>query len=372
MSKSNKVNILIIGLITPYNKMVNKQAYFDEFEKLVKTNFIEPVASYFTTLRELDAATFLTKGKLDEVRLLCLEHNIEEVIFSEKLSPNQEMKLEKLLDVTIFDRTHLILEIFEKQAYSEEAKIQVKIAFLEYKKTRVSGRGSHFSQQAGRVGIISGAGETQKELDLQHINHLLVRLRKELKHLEEHQLRQRKERIKNNIFQIAIVGYTNAGKSTIFNMLTGESVLAEDKLFATLSTTTRKLFISDEIKNKVVVTDTVGFIQNIPHELIKSFKSTISELLYASLLLHVVDISNDDWINHFLFVQKTIMELGGENIPMLIIFNKVDLLSDGKISEIISRLKTYIGDKKYIFLNALEKEKTKKLLMMTLVKIINK
>ena len=190
--------------------------------------------------------------------------------------------------------------------------------------------------------------------------------------MEEHQVRQRKERIKNNIFQVAIVGYTNAGKSTIFNMLTGESVLAEDKLFATLSTTTRKFFISDQIQKKVVLTDTVGFIQNIPHELIKSFKSTISELLYASLLLHVVDISNEDCINHFLFVQKTIMELGGGNIPMLIIFNKIDLLSEVKMNDIISKFKNYIGNKNYIFLNALEKEKTKKLLMMTLVEILDK
>ena len=372
MNKSNQVNVLIIGLITPFNRMVNKQAYFDEFVKLVKTNFIDPVASYFTTLREIDASTFLTKGKLEEVRLLCLEHSIAEVIFSEKLSPNQEMKLEKILDVTVFDRTHLILEIFEKQAYSEEAKIQVKIAFLEHKKTRVSGKGSHFSQQSGRFGVISGAGETQKELDLQHIDHLLVRLKKELRHLEDHQARQRKERIKNNVFQIAIVGYTNAGKSTLFNMLTGESVLAEDKLFATLSTTTRKLFICDEIKKKIVVTDTVGFIQNIPHELIKSFRSTISELLYASLLLHVVDISDNDWVNQFLVVKKTITELGGDKIPVLVVFNKVDLVSDLKMSCMQSEINNYIGEADHIFVNSLEKYYVDKLLSIIKLKILHK
>lgn len=360
--KNNKNNILIIGLITPLNRMVNKEAYFFEFKKLIETNFIIPTATYFSTLRDVDPATFVTKGKLEEIKKICIENNIHEVIFSEKLSPHQEMKLEKILDAIVFDRTHLILEIFEKQATSEEAKIQVKIAFLEHKKTRVAGHGSHFSQQAGRFGIISGAGETQKELDLRHIDHLLVRLKKELKHLEEHKARQRKERIKNKIFQIAIVGYTNAGKSTLFNTLTKSSLLAADKLFATLTTTTRKLFIADEIPEKVVITDTVGFIQNIPHELIESFKSTITELLYASLLLHVIDISHQDWVNHYLVVKKTIEELGGEKIPIIVVFNKIDLLDQEKMPFILEQIKQYLPHETYIFANSLEKEDGQKLL----------
>jgi GTP-binding protein HflX len=353
---NKNINILVVGLITPLNKMVNKDAYFSEFMKLIETNFITPKATYFTTLREIDSAFFVTKGKLEELKKICIENDIDEVIFSEKLSPHQEMRLEKTLDATVFDRTHLILEIFEKQAFSEEAKIQVKIAFLEHKKTRVAGHGSHFSQQAGRFGIISGAGETQKELDLRHIDHLLVKLKRELKHIEEHKGRQRKDRIKNNIFQIAIVGYTNAGKSTLFNTLTKSSLLAEDKLFATLTTTTRKLFLNDELMKKVVITDTVGFIQNIPHELIESFNSTISEILFASLLLHVIDVSNPDWINHYLVVKKTIDDLGAKNIPTIIVFNKVDLIPENDRADLNETIKQYIPDSECIFTDARSKD----------------
>jgi GTP-binding protein HflX len=358
---NQKINILIVGLITPQNRMVHTESYFAEFKKLIETNFITPKASYFTKLRSIDPSTFITKGKLEEIKKICIENDIDEIILSEKLSPHQEMKLEKILEVTVYDRNHLILEIFEKQAQTEEAKIQVQIAFLEHQKTRVAGHGSHFSQQSGRFGIISGAGETQKELDLRHIDHLLHRLKKELKNLEAHQERQRKERLKNNVFHIAIVGYTNAGKSTLFTTLTKSPVLAEDKLFATLTTTTRELFISDQLKRKVVITDTVGFIQNIPHELIESFKSTISELLYASLLIHVIDASNTDFEKQYETVIQTIAELGGGDIPTIEIYNKADLLSSEAKEEIIKRVTLYNQQypdhtRKVFFTNAKNKE----------------
>lgn len=358
---NQKINILIVGLITPQNRMVHTESYFAEFQKLIETNFIIPKVSFFTKLRTIDPSTFITKGKLEEIKKLCIENDIDEIILSEKLSPHQEMKLEKILEVTVYDRTHLILEIFEKQAHTEEAKIQVQIAFLEHQKTRVAGHGSHFSQQSGRFGIISGAGETQKELDLRHIDHLLHRLKKELKNLEAHQERQRKERLKNNVFHIAIVGYTNAGKSTLFTTLTKSPVLAEDKLFATLTTTTRELFVSDELKGKVVITDTVGFIQNIPHELIESFKSTISELLYASLLIHVIDASNTDFEKQYDTVVQTISELGGGNIPTIEIYNKADLLTEDAKNEIIKRVTLYNQQypdyiRKVFFTNAKNKE----------------
>lgn len=358
---NQKINILIVGLITPQNRMVHTESYFAEFQKLIETNFIIPKVSFFTKLRTIDPSTFITKGKLEEIKKLCIENDIDEIILSEKLSPHQEMKLEKILEVTVYDRTHLILEIFEKQAHTEEAKIQVQIAFLEHQKTRVAGHGSHFSQQAGRFGIISGAGETQKELDLRHIDHLLHRLKKELKNLEAHQERQRKERLKNKVFHIAIVGYTNTGKSTLFTTLTKSQVLAEDKLFATLTTTTRELFVSDELKGKVVITDTVGFIQNIPHELIESFKSTISELLYASLLIHVIDASNTDFEKQYDTVVQTISELGGGDIPTIEIYNKADLLSEEAKEEIIRRVTLYNQQypehiRKVLFTNAKNKE----------------
>jgi GTP-binding protein HflX len=357
LDTKKKNNVLIIGLITPQNKMVYPEYYFKEFEKLVETNFIVPTFRYFSKLRSIDPSTYVTKGKLEEIKKICIENNIDEIIFSEKLSPHQEMRLEKILEVTVYDRTHLILEIFEKQAHSDEAKIQVELAFLEHKKTRVAGHGSHFSQQSGRFGIISGAGETQKELDLRHIDHLMQRLNKELKKIESHKNRQRKDRIKNNVYSISIIGYTNAGKSTLFNTLTKASVFVEDKLFATLNTTTRELFISDKLIKKIVITDTVGFIQNIPHELIVSFHSTLAELKYSSLLLHLIDISDKDWKQQYHTVRETIKELDAEKIPVVEVFNKIDLLDSIEYETLKIKL-TEDNKKDIIFINATDKKST--------------
>jgi GTP-binding protein HflX len=352
--------ILIIGLTTPQNYMLDQESYFEEFKKLVTSNFITPTGEYFSKLRSIDPSTFLTKGKLEEVKKICLDNEIEEVIFSEKLSPHQEMKLEKILHATVYDRTHLILEIFEKQAQTEEAKIQIKIAFLNHKKTRVAGQDSHFSQQAGRVGIISGAGETQKELDLQHIDHLLQKLNRDLERIEQTKKTQRKERIKNNTFSISIIGYTNSGKSTLFNTLTKSSILAEDKLFATLDTTTRELFIADDLKNKIIITDTVGFIQNIPHQLIASFKNTLSEIDYSSLLIHLIDISNRDWANQYKTVIETIKEITSKEIAIINVYNKIDALSEEKIQEIKDAI--LLKDPNALFISAKNKQTLSELL----------
>lgn len=328
-----KANVLIVGLITPTNKMVYPEYYFQEFKKLIETNYISPVAEYFTKLRSFDSSTYLTKGKLEEVKALCVANEIDEVIFSEKLSPHQEMKLEAALGAIVYDRTHLILEIFEKQAQSEEAKLQVQIAFLEHKKTRVAGNESHFSQQAGRFGVTSGAGETQKELDLRHIDHLLVRLKKEIKELEAHKMRQRKERIKNEVYSISLIGYTNAGKSTLFNMMTKSDVYVEDKLFATLSTTTRELYLEDDFKRKIVISDTVGFIQNLPHELIVSFHSTLEELRYANLLIHVIDLSHKNWRQQYQTVKETLEKLELQDKEIIDVYNKIDMVSHEELEE---------------------------------------
>lgn len=349
-----KAKVLIVCLLTPLNKRISPESYFDEFKQLVRTNFVVPVVEYFTKLREIDSSTYLTKGKLEEIKKICLDNEIEEVIFSEKLSPHQEMKLEEALQCTIYDRTHLILEIFEKQAQTEEAKLQVEIAFLEHKKTRVAGKGLGMSQQFGRFGVVSGAGETQKELDLRHIDHLLVRLRKEIKNLQAHKMRQRKERLKNNIFGIALVGYTNAGKSTLFNTLTKEAVFAEDKLFATLTTTTRELFLDEHLKNKAVLSDTVGFIQNLPHELIASFHSTLEDLKYSNVLIHVIDISHKSWQQQKITVEETIKLLGLQDKKIIEVYNKIDLIEDSTLDT----YKKLFFDKEVFFLQANKKSST--------------
>jgi GTP-binding protein HflX len=346
--------ILLVGCLNPHNITIDFNAYLDEFESLVRANTITVFQLYRVKLREINPSTFLTKGKLEELRVFCLENSIEEVIFSEKLTPHQEMKLEKVLGITVYDRTHLILEIFEKQAKTDEAKIQVKIAFLQHKKTRLAGRGSHFSQQGGQRGIISGAGETQKELDLQHINHLLERLKRELKGIENSFSEQRKERIKNNVFSISLVGYTNAGKSTLFNALTKANVVAQDKLFATLDTTTRRWFISHDVRQQVVLSDTVGFVQNLPHELVASFRSTLSEINYSSLIFHVVDVSNKNWRLHKEIVLKTLRSILVKEVTIVTLYNKIDLLNE----EAQAELRNEVSEEDYdsIFISAIDKE----------------
>jgi GTPase len=313
---------LLVGIHAPYNHIKNIQSYYDEFISLVKTNGLSYDEAVFIKLRTVDAGYFVTEGKLEDLMDLVKKHEIEEVIFSEPLTPQQERNLSEALKARVFDRTQLILEIFEKGAHSAEGKLQVDIAMLTHRKSRLVGRGIHMSQQPGRIGT-RGPGETAKEKETQHLERLMHRLRKELVQLEQTRETQRKRRLESHIPLICLIGYTNAGKSTILNQLTHSTVLAEDKLFATLDTTTRELFIDH--KKKALISDTVGFIQQLPHQLINAFKSTLTELQYAHLLLQVVDLSNPNWESHIKVVNQVLKELEIDK-PMLYVFNKIDLL----------------------------------------------
>ncbi len=317
---------LLVGIAAPYNQLKNMQSYFDEFVNLVASNGIVYDELYLTRIRTIDPAYFLTKGKLEELSDLCHDHEIEEVIFSEPLTPMQERNLSELLEVRVFDRTQLILEIFEKGATSAEGKLQVELALLNHLKSRLAGRGIHLEQQAGRIGSGSrGPGETAKERERQYIDKRITRLKKQLAQLEKTRETQRKRRLDTRIPQICLIGYTNAGKSTILNLLTKSDVLAKDQLFATLDTTTRSLVIDGSKKG--VISDTVGFIQQLPHHLIEAFKSTLKELEYAHLLLQVVDISDPNWESHIKVVMHVLKELEVDK-PMLYVFNKADMLED--------------------------------------------
>lgn len=320
----SRSRVLIVGVQSPFNTSNNIDSYFEEFRNLVSSNGIEYDEEVYIKLREIDPGYYFTKGKLHDLMKLCSEKHIEEVVISEPISNQQHRNLSKILNVRIFDRTELILEIFEKGAQSAEGKLQIAIALLEHKKTRVVGGGIDLSQQAGFLGG-RGPGETQKEKELRHFEHLISTLRKNLKHLEQVRHTQRKQRLNRQIKQIAIIGYTNAGKSTLLNTLTKSNVLAEDKLFATLDTTTRELFI--ESKKIGLVSDTVGFIQQLPHKLIESFKSTLTELIYADLLLQIIDISDPNWQAHIEVVNGILHELDVADKPMLYVFNKADRLS---------------------------------------------
>ena len=338
---------LLVGIHAPYNMTKNIQSYYDEFVSLVKSNGIEFDETYFTRLRAIDAGYFLTKGKVEELIDLVTKLGIEEVIISEPLSPQQERNLSEILHCKVFDRTQLILEIFEKGAESSEGKTQVELAMLQHRKSRLAGRGIHMSQQAGRIGT-RGPGETAKEKEMQHIERSMNKLKKDLLQLEKTRETQRKKRLGAHIPMICIIGYTNAGKSTILNELTKSHVLAADRPFATLDTTTRELYIDHEKKG--LISDTVGFIQQLPHHLIEAFKSTLTELRHAHLLLHVVDIADPNWEHHIQVVMEVLKELDVDK-PMLYVFNKADKIENSELIE--HALKKY---QPQVFTSALSKK----------------
>lgn len=315
-----KPNVLIVGIYSPHNPVTDIESYYQEFINLVHSNGIEYQEAVFFKLRSIDPGCYVTKGKLEELLELCKKHDIDQVIFSETLSPQQERNLDEMLNVQIFDRTQLILDIFEKGAHSAEGKTQVAIAMLKHKKSRLGGKGVHMSQQFGMIGM-RGPGETAKEKETQHIERLISKLERDLDRLSKVRDTQRKKRLTSQIPLFCLVGYTNAGKSTILNALTHAGVLAEDKLFATLDTTTRELYIDG--KKKGLISDTVGFIQQLPHNLIEAFKSTLKELEYASLLLHVIDVSDKNFKDHIKVVMETLKDINVDR-PMLYIFNKID------------------------------------------------
>lgn len=312
--------VLIVGVHTPYHNFSVPTFYFDEFKSLLRSQEVEYVDEFFCKVREIDKGYFLTKGKREELQKVCEELEIEQVIFSEPLSAQQERNLSLLLNAAVFDRTQLILDIFERGAVSAEGKLQVELALLQHKKSRLAGRGISMSQQAGYIGG-KGPGETQKEKDMRHLETLITRVERELERLERVRNTQRKQRLQAKMPLVSLIGYTNAGKSTLLNLLTKSNVLAVDRLFATLDTTTRELYLGEG--KKALLSDTVGFIRYLPHTLIRAFNSTLSELRYADLLLHVVDASDPQWQDHIEVVNKLLTELEVKK-PIIYIFNKMD------------------------------------------------
>jgi GTP-binding protein HflX len=342
---------LIVGIYSPLNT-AHMQSYFEEFANLVRANGMTFDHTMHIKLRQIDPGYYIGKGKLEELISLCDKEKIERVIISEPLSNQQSRNLDKMLGVPITDRTELILEIFERGAQSAEGKLQVEIAALQHRKARLSSRGVYLSQQSGTIGT-RGPGETQKEIDTQHLEHLMVKIRKQLKQLQHVRETQRKQRIRSNIPLFCLIGYTNAGKSTILNALTKSNVYAADQLFATLDTTTRELYL-DGVK-KGLISDTVGFIQQLPHHLVEAFKSTLSELQYAHLLLHVIDSADPNWPAHIKVVHEVLRELEVDK-PMLYIFNKIDRVTDRDQLETAAR-----AYKPHVLISALTPEGIKPL-----------
>lgn len=342
-------NVLLLGVHAPYNRTQNIEGYFQEFVNLAKSNGLCTDLTMFIKIREIDTAYFITKGKLEDLKTMVDAHHIDHVVVSEPLSVQQERNLSEYLHCKVFDRTQLILEIFEKAAHSAEGKTQVQIAMMQHKKSRVSGRGIHMSQQAGILGLRSGAGETAKERELRHLENQILKLKKQLDQIEKVRATQRKRRLDSGIPLACLIGYTNAGKSSILNGLTKSGVLAEDKLFATLDTTTRELYIDHE---KIgLISDTVGFIQNLPHNLIEAFKSTLAELQFADLLIEVIDAADPNWETHIAIVQEILQELNLHNKEILYVFNKIDKVQDNPLL-----IESFFQHQPCVFTSALTKE----------------
>ncbi|MBK7001507.1 MAG: GTPase HflX [Rhodoferax sp.] len=297
----------------------------EELGLLAQTAGMLPVARVTCKRKAPDAALFVGSGKADEIKLLVAQLGAKEVLFDQSLSPGQQRNLERYLELPVNDRTYLILEIFARRARSHEGKLQVELARLQYLSTRLVRRWSHLERQTGGIGLRGGPGEAQIELDRRMIGETIKRTKDRLNKVKRQRQTQRRQRERREAFNISLIGYTNAGKSTLFNALVKARSYVADQLFATLDTTTRQLYLG-AINRSVSLSDTVGFIRDLPHGLVDAFQATLQEAVDADLLLHVVDAANPGYLEQIAQVQRVLKEIGADGIPQLLVFNKIDAL----------------------------------------------
>lgn len=310
---------VLVGLDTgDYDAEVS----IDELEELAKTAGSKVLAKIIQKKEKPDPATYIGSGRLKEIRDFCRDNEADLIIFDCELSPSQQRNVENFTDVRVIDRTTLILDIFAARARSKEGRIQVELAQLKYSLPRLGGKGTELSRLGGGIGT-RGPGETKLESDRRHIRRRIEALSAELKEIEKRRIRMRNRREKTGIESVAIVGYTNAGKSTLMNTLTNAGVLAQDKLFATLDPTARALTLPDG--RQVMLIDTVGLVRRLPHELVEAFKSTLEEAAAAHVILNVCDASSPECSEHLEVTQKLLKELGCESTPVISVMNKCDL-----------------------------------------------
>ncbi len=327
--EKKKDRVILVGLSSP--KLERREQADEESMKelaaLVETAGSESIATVLQNLPSPNPRTFIGEGKVAEIRDLIAAEHATMVIFDNDLSPSQMRVLTEECKVQVLDRSALILDIFAQRARTREGRLQVELAQYKYLLPRLTGMWTHLERQAGTSGSIGsrGPGETQLETDRRHIHRKVDKLKEELEEVRRVRGTQRQRRMKNDIPVVAIVGYTNAGKSTLLNQLTDAGIPANNRLFDTLDTTSRLLTVSDTLD--VVISDTVGFIRKLPHQLVEAFKATLEGLEYADLLLHVIDISNPEWEQQVRVVEDLIVELGAQQLPRIDVYNKADLVS---------------------------------------------
>lgn len=310
---------VLVGLIQGTDTEEKVEEYMEELAFLSRTAGLESKKRFVQKLYKPDPKTFMGSGKIQEIDEYIKKHNIDVVVFDDDLSPSQLRNLEKIFAKKIYDRSLLILDIFQARAQTAQARTQVELARYQYLLPRLTNMWTHLERQRGGTGTRGGAGEKEIETDRRQIRDKVSLLKKQLKEIDKQMATQRKSR--GRLIRVALVGYTNVGKSTIMNMLSKSKVLAENKLFATLDTTVRKVVIENL---PFLMSDTVGFIRKLPHQLVESFKSTLDEVREADILLHVVDISHAEFEDHINVVNETLAEIGARDKPTILVFNKID------------------------------------------------
>lgn len=328
--KSNEEKITKALLVSVDTGEYDAEASLDELFELVKSAGADPVASVTQNLQKPETGTFVGTGKLQEIAEICEQQEIDLLVFDSELSPTQIKNIEAATDVRVIDRTTLILDIFAQRARSKEGKLQVELAQLKYMLPRLTGKGIAMSRLGGGIGT-RGPGETKLETDRRHIRRRMETLKDELAEVEKHRSMLRKRREKDGVITCAIVGYTNAGKSTLMNCLTNAGVLAQDKLFATLDPTSRALKLPSGVT--VMLIDTVGFVRRLPHHLVEAFRSTLEEAAQSDIILNVCDASNEEARTHMKVTTDLLESLGCEDTPIITVLNKCDLIDNSTLAQ---------------------------------------
>lgn len=314
---------LTVGIYLNKEGKAECEEYLEELEALADTLGLKVLSAHSCPIKKLDAATYIGKGKVEELAKIAEELRVDAIIFDDEISPNQQKNLEEVFKKPVLDRTEVILEIFGDRAETKEASLQIELAKINYQMPRLKRLWTHLSRQkTGGGAYLKGEGEKQIEIDRRILKEKRGKLENELKEVRKQRQTQRHRRIKNRVPSFAIVGYTNSGKSTLLNALTDANVLMENKLFATLDTTTRQFTLPNH--QAVLLVDTVGFIRKLPHTLVESFKSTLEEVLYTDILLHVIDVSHKAAREHGLETLRVLKELKASDKPIITVLNKID------------------------------------------------